>query len=131
MRYGFKLLNNVTNVNDFKATDSLEIVSEEGVDIYFQLVDAEEDLRFMPPVTVSTMQVSFTHIDSSQNITDRSAVQPFPNDDRSIWKVTIMAGESIAPNGMSVKYFDGTKTYSLHSLSDLTIASNGNDSFYC
>ena len=138
MRYGFILLDNVRDVNSYNPTDHLQVVQDDSVDIYLQIVSLakrgviNETLRFIPPTNVSTITASFNNIDDSKDIIDRSASQPFSLDDRSIWKITLMAGETFNPNSMSVKFFDGIKIYSLTALSDIEMISNsGSENFFC
>lgn len=98
-----RMLNAVTSVNDFEYADAAEFVQGDTVDVYFQLVDASKDRpiqnwkpagrRFMP-ASGATVKVRLDNIDDNTAIS-RFAVQAFPTSDPSIWKVSVLASDSL------------------------------------
>jgi len=135
MKLAFQLLNNVQNVNSFKEVLSLSLVQGNADKIYFRLVDMDqktadgEYLRYVP-VPGYTVQISFVHIDSNQNIS-RSAVQPYPSDDRSILYVDVLAGESLQPNSMNAVITESGVNKNLIAVSDLKVEPIGKNKFFC
>ena len=139
MRYGFILLDKFFNINSFQKTENLSVVTGNPATLYFMLVTINSDnpdihkdtLRYISPSPVQAY-VSFHNIDDNKAIEDRPATQLFPSQDASIFSVTIAAGESISANSMSVKFNDGTNTYLVERLSNISPKSIGsNEGFFC
>lgn len=134
MRYHFKLLDDVCNVNDFNEVDELKIRANEAQDIYFMLktVDSEENqIRFMPQGTPVTVTAKFRHLDSNKVIS-RTATQAYA-DDKSIYKVSIAADERLAFDAMEVRVQVGTPTFGklFTNLSTISVEETGGSQFFC
>lgn len=135
MKRMFRLLENVSGYNNFYEVATFEHVNGNEQDLYIRLVSKNSDglgdlatLRWIPSDT-ATMSVVFESIDADKQIT-RAATMAFPNDDRSIWKVTLLANESI--NGaMKVVLTDNGKTETLLLDGRLKASGTGSDRFFC
>lgn len=92
-----RMLNNVSNVNSFCYVMEAAFTEGDPQDVYFQLLDGSKGeapgMRYMPPAT-TTLSVSINHIDSAKAIT-RSATQPYPTSDPSIWKITFLSTDTL------------------------------------
>lgn len=136
-KIAYKFLENVNNANNFYAVSELEIVQGNATTLYFRLytlfgADSNNkiaDLRYLPQVG-ATMEVEFNHIDTNQKIT-RVASQPYPTDDRSIWKVDILATDKISFDSMTVKLTEGANTQIIQGASKLKVSKTDNGKFYC
>lgn len=134
MKKMFKLLENVNNYNTFCEVDQLEHVNGNQQDIYFRLIqklDSCEECsgnRWLP-TSLATVSVTFENLDAAKQIT-RSATMAFPNDDRSIFKVTILANESIS-GAMKLALTDGGTTESILLDGRLVASSTSSNRFYC
>lgn len=139
MRYGFILLDKFLNINSFEKTENLSVIKGNPTTIYFRLVTVRSEtgdihhdaLRFIPP-SGSVAFVSFANIDDQDAIIDRPATQPDASSDRSIFSVTLTADETFAANAMTVKFNDGTNTYVLEALSNISQKDvSSTDRFFC
>lgn len=136
MRLGFILLNNVSDVNNFKEVKELTLSEGNPGTLYFRIVQLERGcddeeciLRYIPAAGASA-QVKFDNINDASDL-DRPASQPFVADDRSIWSVPILAGDKIGPNSMSVQLTIGPNVYNLEAVSELRQAPTGSNRFFC
>ena len=135
MKKMFRLLEDVNSFNSFCEVEKFEHVNGNQEDIYFRLVqkkstDCEEcnSLRYLPAAG-STITVEFDNIDQA-SVVSRAATQAYPNDDRSVWKVTVLAGEKIS-GAMKIMLTEGGQTSTL--LLDGRLVASGTDSerFFC
>lgn len=135
MRLGFILLDNVSDVNNFREVKELTLTEGNPTTLYFRIVqlergaNEEENLRYIPAAGASA-QVKFDSIDDANDL-DLVAVQPFAADDRSIWSVPILAGNKISPNSMSVVLTIGANVYNLEAVSELRQSPTGTNRFFC
>lgn len=134
----FKLLEDVQSANSFYEVDEFELISGNPTTLYFRLItvrnkdleDQISDLRYLPAVG-ATMTVEFVHIDSNKSIS-RVATQAFPSDDRSVWKVDILATDKIAFNSMKVILTEGSVSKTIFPASKLSSSSSdGSGKYYC
>lgn len=134
MKYHFRLLDDVCNVNDFKEVDELSIRAGEAADIYLELktVDSDgEEIRYMPQGTGLVVTVKFRHLDSNKVIT-RVASQPFA-DDKSIYKISIAANERLAFDTMEARVQTTTPAFDkvFSNLSILSVFEADGSQFFC
>jgi hypothetical protein len=109
MRLGFVLLKNVVDANRFLESKEVESTAGNPVTVYLRLVDLDQPdplkgeghLRYLP-VVGATLAALFNNLNDALKI-NRFPVQPFPNDDRSIWSFQLLAGETVAPNSLEVR----------------------------
>lgn len=121
MRLGIKLLNTSASLNSFKQVSTIKLVKGETLDLFFQLVDLEQNgLRYIPP-TGSIVEVTIPRspvIEPSQFMNAREtidysiarqAVLAFP-EDRSIWKLPLIETETVnmISNSIRVVVTEGT-----------------------
>ncbi len=130
----FRLLQEVKDVNSFIEVDRLKLVKGNPTSLYFRLVQDKdaaqtEKLRYIPQ-SGSAVTVKFNNIDSNKVIT-RVATQPYASDDRSIWKVDVLATDQIAFDSMSATLTEGGSTYSLVAASDISAVDTGDGRFFC
>ena len=128
----FKLLDDVKDVNNFTKVESLQLVRGNAADVYFRLeqeIPNRSDLRYLPQ-SGATVQVTFDHIDSGK-VVSRVAVQPFPSDDRSVWKVSILATDMLAFNTMQVVLTEGSTVRTVIGRSILQTLETGSRKQFC
>jgi hypothetical protein len=113
----FKILNPVFDVNNFNEVNKLELIQGNTQSIYFQL-QSRTGQRYIPDA-LATIQVTFDHIDSNKTLT-RTAIKPFATDDRSVWKLDILATDQIAFNSMGVKISLGADYFTVLPASNIT-----------
>jgi hypothetical protein len=99
-----RMLNGCVNANTFEYTQVFQMTSGERQDLYFQLVDASKmpptqyffpaGLRYAPAAG-STLRCTLASIDDAKTLT-RFASQPFPAQDTSIWKLSILETDTLA-----------------------------------
>ena len=117
MRLSARILSHVADVNTFEAADQAEFTEGDTTHVYFQLIDESADKstagfnppgrRYVPDATC-TVQVVFQSVEASRSL-QRSASMAFPNDDRSIWKVAILATDKIVGSrDMKLTMTEGT-----------------------
>lgn len=135
MKILMKLLESVTTYNSFCEVSELEYMQGSGSDIYFRLVQHKsakceecDKLRYIPELG-ATIQLTFGSIDSNKQII-RSAVMAFPNEDRSIWKVSMMPTDVLS-GVMSGTLTEGSKVTPILLDSRLSIISSGDSNFFC
>ena len=138
MKLAFKFLDHIKDINDFAVLDTLTLVQGNADTIYFQLLNKRStdssnyaDIRYIPDNTAQ-ITVTFEHIDSNAVIT-RVATMVYPSDDRSIWKVDVLAGDKLAGDGMQVSLSEqsGAKVRTVKAASELKIEAVGNDARFC
>lgn len=103
MRLGIQLLDSSATLNRFKVVSVLTINQGETFDVFFQLVDQEQSIRYVPAVgatclvEVPRLAEAFGTLSNQRVNSDfsirRGASNPFP-DDRSIWKLTLSTTET-------------------------------------
>jgi hypothetical protein len=103
MQLSARMLNGMANVNTFEYAETIQASEGTEVEIYFQLTDASKmpstqyfyptGLRYMP-ASGATLQCRLTSIDDSKTVT-RYATQPYPTQDPSIWKLTLLSTDTI------------------------------------
>lgn len=100
MLLGARFLANVNSVNSYDVIQQVEMAAGDQVDVYLQLVDASLDRSAMPPgrryvpAPVSTLQVVLLNINSTKTYA-KTASQPFPTTDPSIWIFSIAATDAV------------------------------------
>ena len=135
MQLAFRFLKQVHDENSFIETTSYTISQGNAGDLYFRLVDLdqkcqmESPLRYLPSLSAS-MEVQFTHIDSTKSIS-RVATMAFPDDDRSIWKVPVLSTDHFQANSLTVILTDGGVTRTLLADGELRSSRNDNGRYFC
>jgi hypothetical protein len=130
----FVLLENVKDVNTFCQVESFEHVNGNGQDIYVRLMQEssggckECKLNRYMPSTVATVVATLDNLDCNL-VVSRVAVQPFPADDRSIWKITIMPTDKIQGN-ITLVLTDGTTIETLTLEGRLVCTSTKSNRYY-
>jgi hypothetical protein len=135
MKKMFRLLENVNVYNSFCEVTTFEHVNGNEQDLYIRLIQKNaggctecDNLRWIP-AALATLSLTFDSIDSA-NVITRVATMVYPNEDRSIWKVTILAGETI--NGaMKAVLTENGKSETLLLDGRLVATGTGNDRFFC
>jgi hypothetical protein len=98
-----RFVQDCTSANNFEFCDVAELSEGDSADIYFQLIDVNLDKaldgyspagRRYVPLTGAVLSCTLENIDDAIKIT-RYATNPFPLDDRSIWKISILASDKI------------------------------------
>lgn len=93
------------SLNSFKEANFIEINQGETIDFYFQLIDKDKDgLRYIPAagatvyVEIPRFPDNFGTITNDRLTVDysvrRNAVEAFPSDDRSLWKLVLIADDT-------------------------------------
>lgn len=134
MRLSFVYLKNVCNVNDYTEVDKLELQAGNPGEIYIQLVDLDKPqecgfLRYIP-ASGATVTAKFNHIDSNAVI-NRAAVQQFAADDRSIFKIPVLATDRIAPNSLTLTLTEGANVYTIKATGELVVSSQDSQRYFC
>lgn len=99
-----RMLSDAQTVNSFKYVPILQAMQGDAYTVYFQLIDASQDLArdgFFPagrryiPASGATLTVTLDSIDAAKAIT-RIASQPTGfTQDASIWSVSVLATDTI------------------------------------
>jgi hypothetical protein len=98
-----RMLENVVNVNSFDQVLQVRFSEGDSPNIYFSLIDLNQDLPqqgFSPsgrryvPVANSSVSVVLDNIDDARKVT-RSATQPYPTTDPSIWCVQLTPSDTV------------------------------------
>lgn len=98
--YEYKFLSDVCSVNQYTQVRELKFLQGNQQKVFFQL--CKGDIRYIPQgVDSNSVVVSFGSLDEDKRI-ERTATQPYA-DDKSIWCVTIGAGDCIGYDAMSVE----------------------------
>ncbi len=99
-----RMLQDVTSVNSFEYVDRATYTVGDTTVIYFQLIDLSKDKAergFNPggrrfcPAAGATLTVTIDSLDSAKKISNRTATQPYPTLDASIWSVAITSADTI------------------------------------
>lgn len=130
MRLSAKLIKNYANVNSFSYMDQWIIRAGEPSDLYFQLIDLDQNgIRYLAgigsgnqPVVV---QVTFPSIDDAAVLLI-TATQPDANDS-SIWKVSILATQTPNSGNVIFSIAEGAVTRSFGTLNLLSVEFPGSD----
>jgi hypothetical protein len=89
-----RLLNNVTDVNHFDSVMAQEMNQGGQTQVYFQLIDLSQDCERSPrgrryvPGAGAMLSVIVQHLDNAKKLV-KTATQPFPTTDPSIWSFVI------------------------------------------
>ncbi len=99
-----RVLTNVVSVNSFDPATELTINQGDAGYFYLQLLDGEQwvnsfgfkpsGLRYIPTAG-ATMTVQFQNVDATKQFT-RAATLAFSADDRSIWRVPLLASDPVS-----------------------------------
>lgn len=100
MIFGIRLLDNVVNVNRFNYVTEIVSSAGDGLDVYFQLIDASQfnagyspmGNRYIAP-TNSLCSVTILNTDAAKQFT-RIASQPFSSD-WSIFKFSLLPSDPV------------------------------------
>jgi len=133
MMFGFKFLSDVCGVNSFTPVRELRFIKGNQEKIYFQLCTTSasgQSTRYIPQGSDSnTIIVNFDSLDDDRAI-QRTATQAFA-DDKSIYCVTVGAGDCIAYDGMTLEIQEVslgvTKTICALPLGELVVVPKGQD----
>ena len=101
MRLYIEMLDSVCNVNNWKHVDEVTISEGEASDIYFQIINKSQHIRYMTQATSYSVSAIFPDVDESQTI-EVAASQPFA-DDKSIWKVSLGSSQTPGSGTFLVK----------------------------
>ena len=102
MRLSARILDNVSDVNTFTYTPSLQVTNGNGYRVYIQLIDLNQDKTeagFQPygkrycADSSSTLQVTLDNLDTNKKIV-RACTQPFVGD-WSIWYFDILESDIV------------------------------------
>jgi len=114
MKLGFKFLDQVADVNHYRAVEKREIVRGNADSLFFRLetiIDnnlhrdgLDHEVRYIP-VAGATLVVTFANLDSSETIV-RVANNPFPGD-TSIFMVPILPTDVIQFNSCKMLLTEG------------------------
>ena len=135
MRLAFKILKHTTSVNSFVEADEYSVVQGNAQTLYFRIVDQDETCESeMPlrhiPSAAATAVVNFIHIDSNLAV-NRVAAMAYPDGDRSIWRVEILATDHLQFNGLTVSLTDNSVTTVLELLTELMNEPSGSGKYFC
>jgi hypothetical protein len=110
----FVYLENVKDLNTFYRVQVFEHVNGVQQNLYFRLTQQwsgqcpeQDHQRYLPGVG-STVTITFNCLDQRLQVLNRPAVMAFPNDDRSIWMVPLLATDVITGAGVQVTLSDPT-----------------------
>jgi len=131
MILGFRYLDEVFSVNNFKPMEELTILKGNAQSIYIQIGSGEE-CDFVRYITnpAAVINYKFNHIDSNKVI-NGIAIMEYADDDRSIFRIDIASDAAIAPDSLEVTLIEPTKTQKLLPLGVLRSASVGSGRFFC
>lgn len=99
-----RMLDSVVTYNDFIVVDEARFTEGDSLFVYFMLIDLNKDnnpTKFRPsgrryiPAVGATVSVTIKSNDDSSTLV-KVADQPFPADDRSIWRIQILATDELA-----------------------------------
>ncbi len=103
MRFAINILNSGASLNSFKAVPFVEINRGETFDLFFQLIDKDQGLRYIPAtgatlkVEIARLPEAFGTVSNIRQINDysvrRFASNPFP-EDKSIFKLSLTTTET-------------------------------------
>lgn len=96
-----RILENYVNVNNFEFATEAKFTEGDATDVYFQLIDKSRDRanegvnppgRRYIPESGATLSVTVDTLDDAKKITRVCSVV---SEDRSIWKLTILATDTV------------------------------------
>jgi hypothetical protein len=93
MVLSFQPLESVTDVNHFTPVPAWRLTAGDTPTLYFQLVDASRGGCRYVPASVSYLQVALHNIDDAKKLF-KTATQPWPLQDPSIWAITLAPGDA-------------------------------------
>ncbi len=135
MKRMIRLLENVKDFNTFREVQQFEHVNGSQQDLYFRIIQVEADskpdqdrLRWIPSAG-ATVQFRFDSIDQAQVVT-RSGTMVYPTEDRSVFKVTILAAENIS-GSVTMTLTDGGQTETLLLDGRLIASAADSNRFFC
>lgn len=136
MQLVFRALDNVQNLNSFDEVSEITFLRGNPGTLYFRLIQQVNEAdtpdaaqRRYLPATGSTVTMYFEHMDVCRCF-NRVAFQPFPNDDRSIWAITIMPTDTWLPNSMVAQLTENNIMSRLLPVSDINQESTKSRRFY-
>lgn len=137
MKIVYRLLEQVLNVNSFYEVDRYEVIQGNAETVYFRLKLQKEstqdnklqDMRYVPAAG-STIEVTLRHLDTNKTVT-RIATMAFSSDDRSVWKLDILATDRFAFDGMEVKLTESGTTKTIRGASFLLSTPPSGSDNYC
>lgn len=136
MKRMFRLLENVKDYNTFREVEQFEHQNGTQQDVYIRLVQKESDaepgdvnLRWLPSNAAATVTFKFDSIDSGMAIS-RAGTMSFPNDDRSIFKVTLLSTDIIS-GSLTIVFTDNGVTETLLLDGRLIASSADSSRFFC
>ena len=120
MRLGIQLLDTSTALNRIHKIDQLKFGQGETIDLFFQLMDLDQNIRYMPAtgatvfVEVARLPEAFGTILNQREIKDfsvrRYADAAF-SEDRSVWKLSLVVSETskMMSSNIRVTVTEGSK----------------------
>ena len=112
-------LKDVCSVNRYRTTDVWQMSVGDTAPLYLQLIDTTLDTSdegFKPAyrrhaaAVGATLQITFESLDSARTIV-RMATLPYPNQDSSIWRITLLPTDKIRGTvQMRLKLVEGSQT---------------------
>lgn len=135
MKRMVRLLENVKDFNTFTEVEQFEHVNGSQQDIYIRIVQVPAQaqtgdvLNRWLPSSGATLKFNFDNLDSALLIS-RSGTMVYSADDRSIWKVTILATEIIS-GALTVDLTDGGLTETLTLDGRLVASAADSGRFFC
>lgn len=135
MKRMVRLLENVKDFNTFTEVDQFEHVNGSQQDIYIRIVQVPAQAqpgdvhnRWLPS-SGATLKFNFDNLDAAVAFS-RSGVMVYPTDDRSIWKVTVLANEVIS-GSLTITLTDGGLTETLLLDGRLIASAADSNRFFC
>ena len=137
MKLAFDLLDDVQSVNSFRHVTEFAAVEGQTDKLYMRLVqikdggleETDSKLRYIP-IVGATFKITFEHIDDAR-VTSRMATMLYPDDDRSIFVVTILPGEKLANNSLKGTLTEGSSVKTLLCDTQFTTQLSDNNRYYC
>lgn len=134
MVLSYKFLNNVKDVNTFDEVEEITLLRGNPSTLYFRLVQTQASTdpslcensvqRRYIPAAGSTVTMYFEHIDVCKCF-NRTAIQPFPTQDPSIWSIQIMAQDIFQPNSSIIIFTENNVQSRLLAVSDINQKNTG------
>lgn len=135
MKKMLKLLDSVTSYNSFCEIKTLEVVNGNQTDLYFRIIQKNSgscedcnNTRFLPSSS-ATLQLIFENLDEALQIT-RYATMVYPNDDRSIFKVTLLNTDKISGSVKAI-LTDGGISETILLDGRIKVSSTDSSRFHC
>ena len=136
MKIVMKSLEDVNSENSFCEVDSFEYVNGSEQTLYFRLIQESarkcgdcngcENLRYLPKSSPApTLSIKFDSVEDEKVIT-KTATMAYPNDDRSIWKVTMIPADKIG-GVVSATLTEGSKITQISLKGRFMVSTAGDD----